>query len=74
MRFRHQKNLHRAGFFKMLLRRHAPAAWDMEEPEKNREWGNLVHLAMSIINRADQVGTVLQEFATQWPYQFRTAG
>jgi ATP-dependent exoDNAse (exonuclease V) beta subunit len=46
---------------KMLLRRHAPEAWDMEEPEKNREWGNLVHLAMSKINRADEVGTVLNE-------------
>jgi ATP-dependent exoDNAse (exonuclease V) beta subunit len=46
---------------KMLLRRHAPGAWDMEEPEKNREWGNLVHLAMSMINRADEIGTVLQE-------------
>jgi ATP-dependent exoDNAse (exonuclease V) beta subunit len=46
---------------KMLLRRHAPGAWDMEEPEKNREWGNLVHLAMSMISRADQVGKVLQE-------------
>jgi ATP-dependent exoDNAse (exonuclease V) beta subunit len=46
---------------KMLLRRHAPAAWDIEEPEKNREWGNLVHEAMSKIGRADQVGTVLQE-------------
>jgi len=46
---------------KILLRRHAPSAWDMEEPEKNREWGNLVHLAMSMISRADQVGPVLQE-------------
>ena len=46
---------------KMLLRRHAPAAWDMEEPEKNREWGNLIHMAMSKISRADQVVPVLQE-------------
>jgi ATP-dependent exoDNAse (exonuclease V) beta subunit len=46
---------------KMLLRRSAPTAWDMDEPEKNRKWGNLVHLAMSKINRADQVGKVLQE-------------
>ncbi|MCK9400462.1 MAG: UvrD-helicase domain-containing protein [Bacteroidales bacterium] len=46
---------------KMLLRRHAPMAWDMDEPGKNREWGNLVHLAMSMTSRADQVGIVLQE-------------
>ena len=34
---------------KMLLRRHAPDAWDMDNPEKNREWGNLVHMAMAKI-------------------------
>ena len=46
---------------KMLLRRHAPGAWDMDDPERNREWGNLVHLVMSLISRPDQVGPVLQE-------------
>jgi ATP-dependent exoDNAse (exonuclease V) beta subunit len=46
---------------KMLLRRHAPQAWDMEEPEKNREWGNLVHHVMSLITHADQVEPVLQD-------------
>ena len=46
---------------RMLLRRYAPAAWDMEEPEKNREWGNLIHMAMSKISRADEVKPVLQE-------------
>lgn len=46
---------------KMLLRRHAPGAWDMEEPEKNRQWGNLVHLAMSRINKIGEVEKVLQE-------------
>jgi ATP-dependent exoDNAse (exonuclease V) beta subunit len=37
---------------KMLLRRHAPSAWDVENPEKNREWGNLVHRAMEMITDA----------------------
>jgi ATP-dependent exoDNAse (exonuclease V) beta subunit len=46
---------------RMLLRRHAPAAWDMDEPEKNREWGNLVHTAMSKISHATRVGPVLDE-------------
>jgi len=46
---------------KMLLRRHAPVAWDMEEPEKNREWGTLVHLVMSMISQANQVEKVMQE-------------
>jgi ATP-dependent exoDNAse (exonuclease V) beta subunit len=44
---------------RLLLRRHAPQAWDMAEPEKNREWGNLVHLAMSMIQKSDQVLPVL---------------
>jgi ATP-dependent exoDNAse (exonuclease V) beta subunit len=50
---------------KMLLRRHAPDAWDMEEPEKNREWGNLVHMVMSGISRADQVGSILQDLLAE---------
>jgi ATP-dependent exoDNAse (exonuclease V) beta subunit len=46
---------------KMLLRRHAPGGWDMEEPEKNREWGTLVHTVMSKINDAGQAAAVLKE-------------
>jgi ATP-dependent exoDNAse (exonuclease V) beta subunit len=46
---------------KMLLRRHAPKAWDMESPGKNLEWGNLVHLVMSEISDLNKVETVLQE-------------
>ncbi|NTV83690.1 MAG: UvrD-helicase domain-containing protein, partial [Bacteroidales bacterium] len=46
---------------KMLLRRHAPATWDMEEPEKNREWGNLVHLALSRIENVSRAGQVVEE-------------
>ncbi len=52
--------IRRAGI-KMLLRRHAPQAWDMEEPEKNREWGNLVHYVMSHIKLAGQAESVLRE-------------
>jgi ATP-dependent exoDNAse (exonuclease V) beta subunit len=46
---------------KMLLRRHAPEAWDMENPEKNRGWGNLVHRIMSHVNHANQLGLVLDD-------------
>jgi ATP-dependent exoDNAse (exonuclease V) beta subunit len=46
---------------KMLLRRHAPAAWDIENPEKNREWGNLVHLVMSKISNEKQPEGILLE-------------
>jgi ATP-dependent exoDNAse (exonuclease V) beta subunit len=44
----------------MLLRRHAPLAWDMEEPERNREWGTLVHLVMEKVTHTGQVDEVLQ--------------
>ncbi len=50
---------------KMLLRRHAPDTWDMEDPEKNREWGKLVHLIMSMISHFVQVDMVLQELLIQ---------
>jgi ATP-dependent exoDNAse (exonuclease V) beta subunit len=45
----------------MLLRYHAPQAWDMDEPEKNKEWGNLVHMVMSGITHAGQVAPVIRE-------------
>ncbi len=44
----------------MLLRHHAPKAWDMEEPERNREWGTLVHSVMEKISHADDLEPVLQ--------------
>jgi ATP-dependent exoDNAse (exonuclease V) beta subunit len=50
---------------KMLLRPHAPQAWDMEDPEKNREWGNLVHLVLSKINRAHEVEKVLEDLLAE---------
>ncbi len=49
----------------LLLRRHAPGAWDMKDPGRNREWGNLVHLALSQIGLADEAESVLEEFARQ---------
>jgi ATP-dependent exoDNAse (exonuclease V) beta subunit len=49
----------------MLLRRHAPQAWDMEEPERNREWGNLVHTVMEKISHPSQLESVLRELAVE---------
>ncbi len=46
---------------KMLLRRHAPTVWDMESPDRNREWGNLVHLALSEITGEKTLEEVLEE-------------
>jgi ATP-dependent exoDNAse (exonuclease V) beta subunit len=45
----------------ILLRYHAPAIWDMEDPESNREWGNLVHLVMSKLDHPDQIQAVLAD-------------
>jgi ATP-dependent exoDNAse (exonuclease V) beta subunit len=43
----------------VLLRFHAPEVWDMENPEKNKEWGNLFHLVLSKIRYADEKEDVL---------------
>jgi ATP-dependent exoDNAse (exonuclease V) beta subunit len=45
----------------LLLRRHAPLAWDMENPEKNREWGNLVHTVFSHIRKPDELAGLLHK-------------
>lgn len=46
---------------KMLLRHHAPSLWDMDNPDRNREWGNLVHMVMSKINPGAEPGIVLEK-------------
>ncbi|MFO7614085.1 MAG: UvrD-helicase domain-containing protein [Bacteroidales bacterium] len=46
---------------RLLLRQQAPLAWDMEDPVKNREWGNLVHLALSMIRNERDAAGVLQD-------------
>ena len=46
---------------KMLLRHHAPSVWDMENPDRNREWGNLVHLVMSQVSPDAEPGFVLEK-------------
>ena len=34
---------------KVLIRTSAPESWDVNDPQKNRTWGNLVHTALSRI-------------------------
>lgn len=34
---------------KLLISTNAPEIWDIENPEKNKEWGNLIHLILSKI-------------------------
>ena len=44
---------------KMLISRLAPDIWDVEDPEKNKEWGNLVHNVLSQILTIEDVDQVL---------------
>ena len=46
---------------KMLFRHHAPSVWDMENPEQNREWGNMVHMVMSGITADSSPDKLLDE-------------
>jgi hypothetical protein len=45
----------------LLLRKHAPASWDMEDPDAYREWGILVHSLMSRIRNIPDILSILQE-------------
>lgn len=49
---------------KMLLRQHAPEAWDMEEPARNREWGNLIHFVLSKITNRSSIDEILDEITS----------
>ncbi len=44
---------------KVLIRTSAPEAWDISDPQKNFQWGNLVHTAFSRILRAGDEENVL---------------
>ena len=44
---------------KVLIRTSAPEAWDIADPQKNFQWGNLVHTAFSRILRAGEEENVL---------------
>ena len=43
----------------MLISRLAPDVWDVEDPEKNKEWGNLVHNVLSQIFTIEDIDEVL---------------
>jgi ATP-dependent exoDNAse (exonuclease V) beta subunit len=46
---------------KVLIRTGAPEAWDIADPQKNFQWGNLVHTAFSRIRNAGDEENVLQK-------------
>jgi hypothetical protein len=44
---------------KVLIRTSAPEAWDIADPQKNFQWGNLVHTAFSRILKVGEEENVL---------------
>jgi len=50
---------------KILLSTRAPEVWDIKDPEKNREWGNLVHSVLSRIKTIEEKETVINEFVQE---------
>ena len=47
---------------KVFIRTMAPTAWDVENPQKNRTWGNLIHDILSKVNFAGDEEIVLNEY------------
>ena len=47
---------------KMLISRLAPDVWDVEDPERNKDWGNLVHTILSQIFTIEDVDGVVNSF------------
>ena len=46
---------------KLRLAVKAPELWDTADPERNRQWGNLVHTILSRITTYDQVETLFEK-------------
>ena len=50
---------------RIRISRKAPEIWDVENPDRNTEWGNLVHFIMSKIITKKDVSDVLDEIEMQ---------
>jgi ATP-dependent exoDNAse (exonuclease V) beta subunit len=46
---------------KMIFNRHAPKVWDIDDPDRNRRWGNLVHAILAGIEYADDVDAAIEK-------------
>jgi len=46
---------------KMVFSKHAPKVWDMDDPDRNRRWGNLVHAIMSKVEFEKDLEIVINE-------------
>jgi ATP-dependent exoDNAse (exonuclease V) beta subunit len=47
---------------KLLISTNAPDVWDIKNPEKNKEWGNLIHLMLSKIQYKEDTEKVVSQF------------
>lgn len=47
---------------KLLISTNAPDLWDIQNPEKNKDWGNLIHLLLSKIEYKENAETVVSQF------------
>lgn len=47
---------------KLLISTAAPEVWDMDNPERNKDWGNLIHLILSKIIDESNVNSVIDNF------------
>ncbi len=50
---------------KVLISQLAAEAWDVENPDKNREWGILLHACLAKIKTADDIDNVLNDYYLQ---------
>ncbi|MEI6456912.1 MAG: UvrD-helicase domain-containing protein [bacterium] len=46
---------------KIYIRSHAPEMWDVQDPERNRRWGNLLHTVLSKISDYTETDRVITE-------------
>jgi len=50
---------------RLLISTLAPEAWDLESPDKSREWGNLIHHLLSKIEHKDDCEKVINDARLQ---------
>jgi ATP-dependent exoDNAse (exonuclease V) beta subunit len=50
---------------RVLISYQAPVNWDVEEPERKQEWGNLIHRILSQVFTPPDLEPVLEEFLYQ---------
>jgi ATP-dependent exoDNAse (exonuclease V) beta subunit len=49
---------------KVFIRARAPEVWDINDPQKKNQWGNLVHTVLSEITTINDLGKVMDEVSS----------